>query len=190
VARTFRHQIDQGILDRAAALFARHGFTQTSVQAVADAVGMSKTGLLHYFPNKEALQDAVRERAQALQQEVIDQVGSLAVGAARDRLALETLVDQALATPGLVAFALSFVAAQDDDALTLTSHGINAKVLQAFGADDDTEPERIIRICGALAALSVLVLIAHHSGKSTAWRRHVIATSFDALGHPRPVSAG
>ena len=34
----FRQQIDEGILDQAAGLFARRGFGKTSVQDVADAV--------------------------------------------------------------------------------------------------------------------------------------------------------
>src|SRR3712207_8758015 len=42
-----------------AALFARRGFEQTSVQAIADAVGLSKAGLLHHFPSKDALRAAV-----------------------------------------------------------------------------------------------------------------------------------
>ena len=186
MTRAFRQQIDEGILDRAAALFARHGFSQTSIQAVADTVGLSKAGLLHYFPTKDALREAVLTRSLTLEQEVIDQVAGMPLGPARDRLALETLVDQALARPGLVALSLSLVAAQDTAALAMNNTGGNAKIIQAFGADADTDPERLLRIIGALAALSVLVLIVHHSGRSTAWRSHVIATSFDALGHPRP----
>ena len=185
MTRAFRQQIDQGILDRAAGLFARYGFSQTSVQAVADAVGMSKAGLLHYFPSKEALREAVLERAQSLEQEVLDQVAELPLGAARDRLALETLVDQALARPGLVAFSLGVVAAQDGEALRVDGDGVNGAILQAFGIAADTGADRRLRVIGALGALSVLVLIVHHSGKSTAWRPHVIATSFDALGHVR-----
>ena len=183
MTRTFRQQIDEGILDRAAALFARYGFSQTSVQAVADAVGLSKAGLLHYFPTKDALREAVQARTQALESEVIDQVAGMPLGPARDRLTLETLVDQALARPGLVAFALSFVAAQSSDALTVDRIDGDAQILRAFGADAGTEPERLLRIRGALAALSVLVLVVHHAGKSTAWRPHVIATCYDALGY-------
>ena len=55
----FRQQTEDQILDRAAALFARRGFAKTSVQDVADAVGLSKAGLLHHFPSKDALHAAV-----------------------------------------------------------------------------------------------------------------------------------
>jgi AcrR family transcriptional regulator len=45
---------------RAAAvrLFARSGFPGTSVQAIADEVGLSKQALLYHFPSKERLREA------------------------------------------------------------------------------------------------------------------------------------
>lgn len=47
------------ILAAATALFAERGYSGTSLQAVADAVGMRKPSLLHHFPSKPALRDAV-----------------------------------------------------------------------------------------------------------------------------------
>jgi AcrR family transcriptional regulator len=46
-------------LNAALRLFAAHGFDGTSVQMVADAVGVAKPSLLHHFPSKEALRTAV-----------------------------------------------------------------------------------------------------------------------------------
>jgi AcrR family transcriptional regulator len=43
----------RGILRRAAELFARHGFTGTSITMIAEACGMSKALLYHYYPSKE-----------------------------------------------------------------------------------------------------------------------------------------
>ncbi len=42
-------------------LFAAHGFDATAIQAVADAVGVSKQAVLHHFPTKEHLRRAVLE---------------------------------------------------------------------------------------------------------------------------------
>ena len=42
---------------------------------------------------------------------------------------------------------------------------------------------------GALAALAVLTLAAHAQDQTTAWRQHIVATCFDALGHRRPDAA-
>ena len=183
MTRPFRQRIDEGIVDRAAALFARRGFEQTSVQAVADAVGLSKAGLLHHFPSKDALREAVLARAETLGQRVLEHVEALPLGVARDRRAIEVIVDVALAHPGLVALLLApatqggAVAEPADDVAT-------AAVLRAFGVDAATaDPERLVRVVGALSALAVLTLAAHNRDTTITWRPLVVATCFDALGH-------
>jgi AcrR family transcriptional regulator len=184
VRDAIRQHAEDELLDRAAALFARRGFAKTSVQAVADSAGLSKAGLLHHFASKEALRDAVLARAHALQQEVLAEVGTMPLGPARDRIALEVLVDQALGRPGLVAFALSGVTSSAaGEALS----GADTTVFDAFGVDVGRDDERLVRVLGALGALSVLALVLNGAGRTAAWRAHVIATCFDALGHPRQV---
>ena len=187
VSRPFRQLADEQIIDRAAALFARRGVAQTSVQAVADAVGLSKTGLLHHFPSKDALRDAVLAHARTLGQSACDAVADLPLGPARDRHALEVLVDVALAHPGLVALMLAPVT---DLGGAEPERAITDPVLQVFGVDPDTtQPPRSVRVVGALAALAVLTLAAHAQDRTTAWRQHIVATCFDALGHRRPDAA-
>ena len=182
MTRPFRQQIDEGIVDRAAALFARRGFEQTSVQAVADAVGLSKAGLLHHFPSKDALREAVLAQAESLGQRVLEHVQGLPLGVARDRRAIEVIVDVALDHPGLVALLL--VPATQEGVADPADDVATAAVLRAFGVDAETaDPERLVRVIGALSALAVLTLAAHHSDQTTAWRPHVVATCFDALGH-------
>jgi len=43
------------ILDRAVGLFAEHGYRNTDLQWVADALGVSKGTIYRYFPSKESL---------------------------------------------------------------------------------------------------------------------------------------
>ena len=117
MARPFRQQIDEGILDRAAALFARRGFAKTSIQEVADAVGLSKAGLLHHFPSKDALHAAVLAQSTALGQQVVDQVAGLPLGPERDRRPVEALTDIALAHPALIALMLDPVTQGGADGL-------------------------------------------------------------------------
>jgi AcrR family transcriptional regulator len=46
---------EQTILETAGDLFDRKGFNQTSLQDIADAVGMSRPSLYHYFNNREQI---------------------------------------------------------------------------------------------------------------------------------------
>ncbi|HLL69389.1 MAG TPA: TetR/AcrR family transcriptional regulator [Micromonosporaceae bacterium] len=43
------------ILRSAMVVFARHGYAKTTLQAVAERVGLTRTGVLHHFGSKEAL---------------------------------------------------------------------------------------------------------------------------------------
>jgi AcrR family transcriptional regulator len=52
----------QEILDVATALFAERGYDGTSVNDVAERVGMRKASLFYHFATKDALYDAVLER--------------------------------------------------------------------------------------------------------------------------------
>ncbi|PIO97140.1 TetR/AcrR family transcriptional regulator [Pleomorphomonas carboxyditropha] len=51
--------VHRALLDHAARLAVEHGLAAVTVQAVAEAAGVTKGGLLHHFPSKQALIDAV-----------------------------------------------------------------------------------------------------------------------------------
>ena len=51
------------ILETAHALFARDGYEGVSMERVAEAAGLKKANLFHYYPTKEALGAAVIEEA-------------------------------------------------------------------------------------------------------------------------------
>jgi len=183
VARPFRQQIDDGILDRAAALFARRGFGKTSVQDVADAVGLSKAGLLHHYPSKDARYEAVLAQDHVLGRRALGEVVHLPAGPGRDRRAIEVFVDVALAHPGVVALMLA-PATQADSADPDAVDSPYSSALAAFGVEPDAgDQERLVRVLGALSALAVLTLAAHQNDQTSGWRRSIVATCFDALGH-------
>jgi AcrR family transcriptional regulator len=182
MASTFRQHADEDILDRAAELFAQHGFAHTSLQDLAGAVGLSKAGLLHHFPSKDALYEAAQQSCREQVARVLARVADLPLGPERDRLALELLLDVALDRPGLVALAFRAVTAKDARAASLEQDDL--QVFETFGVDPaDMRAERLIRVIGALSALAVLSLAAHHLGEKAVWRRQILATCVDALGH-------
>ena len=51
--------VRQALLDCATKLALEHGLAAVSLQAVASAAGVTKGGLFHHFPNKQALIEAV-----------------------------------------------------------------------------------------------------------------------------------
>lgn len=95
-------EIDRGILDIAAGIFAQHGYAQTSVQQVADAVGYSKAGLLHRFGSKEAMYLAGLEAGTDLVEHILHESSKLSFDSDRTRAILEIFTAQAIAHPGMV----------------------------------------------------------------------------------------
>lgn len=55
------------ILDHAVEAIGKFGYHATSMREIATACGLSQAGLLHYYPNKEALLIAIVERREAKQ---------------------------------------------------------------------------------------------------------------------------
>jgi AcrR family transcriptional regulator len=56
------------LIDAGSALFAQHAFEEISMRQIAEAAGVSKALLYHYFPNKiELFKAAVQEHAAELQ---------------------------------------------------------------------------------------------------------------------------
>jgi AcrR family transcriptional regulator len=70
MARTRANDYDkkrQGILSRSAALFAEHGYTGTSITMIAEACGVSKALMYHYYNSKDAvLFDLLQDHLQNL----------------------------------------------------------------------------------------------------------------------------
>lgn len=189
MTRAIRRQAEENILDQAAALFARHGFAHTSLKTVADAVGLSKAGLLHHFPSKEALFDAARGLVGELGLRILDQVAPLPPGPARDKRALELLTDVALDRPGLISLAFSVTTGPAPDARIDDAADDHAHVFDIFAVDPAaTDDTRLVRVIGSLSALAVLSLAASQRGEKTSWRPLIVATCFDALGHTRTAS--
>ena len=182
--RQTREELDDAIIDCAATLFARHGFKETSIQRIADAVGYSKTGLLHRYPSKEALQQAVLDRCVGEMRQISGAVADRPAGPGRDRAVIEALVGLTMRRPGFVALLLSIVSTFGPGEVPPHMEAIGEDVFAAFAVDPDADVARTVRVVGALGALAVAaVACQHHSAADV--RALLAAVSFDALGYPR-----
>ncbi|MBF4617264.1 TetR/AcrR family transcriptional regulator [Clavibacter sp. VKM Ac-2873] len=90
------------ILEAALALIAERGYSASSLQEIADAVGISKAGVLHYFDSREALIAAVLEERDA--HSAADYLETLPDGDPGDMVGMLLRASSRNAdTPGLVA---------------------------------------------------------------------------------------
>jgi AcrR family transcriptional regulator len=91
-ARTSRaqHVVDD-ILAKAGALFDSQGYGETSLQDIADAVGVARPSLYHYFSSKDKILVRIIERTIVVREQIIDRV-TAAAGDPRTRL--ETLLTE------------------------------------------------------------------------------------------------
>src|SRR5262245_35651587 len=74
-------------LAAATRLFARQGFDATSLQAIADEVGVTKQAILHHFSSKDRLREAVLAAMIAHWQETLPRL-LVAATASEDRFAI------------------------------------------------------------------------------------------------------
>jgi AcrR family transcriptional regulator len=183
--RPTKQQIDDEILDTAASLFARHGFKETSVQRIADTVGYSKTGLLHRFPTKEALQTAVIERCVEQIQDTATGVLELPVGPDRDRAVITAVARLALDNPGVVALLLSSLVSEPESEMGQALQAIGEAVMTAFGEDFLCDPPRALRKVGALGAIAVASVALRELLTPDAVA-DLAEVGYDALGHSTP----
>ncbi len=159
--RPTREQIDVGIVDAAAALFAEHGYERTSLREIAQAVGYSKTGLLHRFASKEALLEAVADRCLEAVQGVLDRVGALPEGPERDAAAVAALVELAVSAPGRLSLALAHEGALHGSPAGDRLEAVPGLLAACFALEvtpqlGDAHLERAARVTAALAAIATV----------------------------------
>ena len=150
--RQTSEQIDQGILDVAAGIFATYGFAHTSVQQIADAVGYSKAGLLHRFGSKQALHRAVIETGTAAVQEVIDEATAHAEGADRARHTIEVFATHVFERPGMVQLMLHAFDPTAEDPGTEEIQALGYRLVDLLDRPVSTPAERL-RVVLALQLL-------------------------------------
>jgi TetR/AcrR family transcriptional regulator len=87
--------VRQRVLEEATRLMAANGFGATSLQDVADAVGVTKQSVLYHFPSKEELRKAILEALLAGWKDVVPRllIASTQSGLAKFDAVMQNLVE-------------------------------------------------------------------------------------------------
>jgi AcrR family transcriptional regulator len=92
----------QRLIDAAARLFTKHSFAGTSLQMIADELGITKAAVYHHFHSREQLLAAVVEPLRAELQGLIETAEAQRTPRARAELMLTGYADLAVRHRGLV----------------------------------------------------------------------------------------
>lgn len=182
-------EIDEAVLDATAALVARRGARETSIQAVADATGFSKTGLLRRFASKDTLIDAALQQCVRLTGGVHSRVAGIGDDRDRDTATIAELVDLALRHPGWAQVVLASIPPITDDRLRPGLTEIGALVSDMFRLDEGAGLARRARIVGALGVLVTLALTYEEQTSAEVARPLIIEVCGATLGLTADVDA-
>jgi AcrR family transcriptional regulator len=94
----------QRLLDVALELFSRHGFAGTSVQAIADRVGMTKAAIYYHFRSKDDLLAALVAPAFAELEQLLEAAAAGSGPAARREQAVQGYIEYLLRHRKLAGF--------------------------------------------------------------------------------------
>ena len=153
-------EIDHAILDVAAGIFATYGFSHSSVQQIADAVGYSKPGLLHRFGSKEALHRAVLTEVSDTVQEIVGH--AVAHSAQADQLGqvLELMTRKALDRPGMVQMMLRAFESAGDEPGVEEIQGLGYRLVDALDHPLSSPAERL-RVVLAVKLIVTAAMTQH-----------------------------
>ncbi|MDX3385888.1 helix-turn-helix domain containing protein [Streptomyces niveiscabiei] len=155
-------EIDRALIDVAAFVFAQHGFAQGTVQAIADAAGYSKAAVLKRFGSKERIQDAVVAQAGQDASTLAGIGAAVPVGAGRDAVLVEALVEMLGERPGMGALVVgAFWLTREPEVLERLS-GAQRTLMEAFDPGVWEDEERRVRVVAAIGAVTAAMMARRH----------------------------
>jgi AcrR family transcriptional regulator len=95
------------VLDAALKLIAEHGVSGTSLQMIADAMGVTKAAVYRQFKTKEEIVIAITEREMGRLEDALEAAEAEGLGPRAREVLLERMIDQAVDRRGVVS-ALQF----------------------------------------------------------------------------------
>lgn len=84
----------QGVLDTARRLFAERGFAATSLQQIADALGVTKANVYYYFRTKNAILEALLDERVLALEALLDQAERIPEARRRREFVVDGFVEQ------------------------------------------------------------------------------------------------
>lgn len=168
--------------------FAERGFSASSVQEVAERAGMSKQALLHHFPSKGALREAVYAHLAARLRERFPPIAGELVGRDMDRyrLVATDVFTRLCAAPDVSRF-LVFELLEAPDQLTGWVYteavpwlGLLASVAEQWRTSADEPPED----AEAMAVSILITILAHGAllpGVEPDLRRRTLGAGLDMI---------
>ena len=177
--------IDRQILDITAGLLARRGIKDTSVQAIADESGYSKSGLLRRFPSKEVLVGAAFAQCAEVTHEVIGTVDPLPYGQERDAAAVTALGEVLFQLPGYAHLLMAVVTSSPGDGLYEHVEPMGRALYAMFQPEHELRADlaRAVRITSVIGALTVVALTHERGLTAREALPLVLDSTWNALGH-------
>lgn len=182
MARSTKSQAEATIVDRAAALFAKHGFARTSLKLIAGELGYTNAGLLHHYPSKQSLYDAVLDTYIDQIRQSLDRAEPSLQGRALDRAFIEETIDFAIKWPGLSAFGVRLLI--EENIVDPRFEELGLRLLQLVGIDlAAPDFDRLLRIHAAMTGINHNVRLARRVGLLNEYRDRIATIAMDSLGH-------
>jgi AcrR family transcriptional regulator len=142
------------ILDAALDLFSNHGFEGTTLQQIADRLGLTKAALYYHFRSKDDLLQALHEPAVADLEALLDAYAEVPDTPARRRRFVEDYLDFLLRHRRLIAYMFRDLATLAHPAVASGSSARRARMEATLGGDDldFNEQVRIAMVFGGMHA--------------------------------------
>lgn len=131
------------VIEAALALFAEHGVNGTSLQMIADYLGVSKASVYYQFHSKDDIVLAVIRPVYAEIDQLIIEVEALPVGALRRDAAVSGLVEMAVRHRRVTAVFYGDPAIDNLVSCDQEFDGINQRFKKVLGMADEDVPTRV-----------------------------------------------
>jgi AcrR family transcriptional regulator len=170
------------ILDAALDVFSEHGFEGSSLQQIADRLGLTKAALYYHFHSKDDLLEALIAPAIVDLDEVLDAHASTRDTPARRRQFMQDYVDYLLRHRQLIAYISRDLATLAHPAITAGNQERRARV-EATLAGPDLDFNDEVRV--AMAFGGIQAVIAQYPDADETQLRTALLETAAALLRPR-----